>query len=405
MKPILPRVWNSVRVRLDRKVLVPFRTQSTARRARQHWANAPAEQYRQVQEKTLAFVQLLRSPSNAWGPFSYHLGGPPLLYASCYAALTMHLCGSLQRLDSAARTGWAEYIRSFQGTDGLFRDPTIDCPLAETCDWWGWRHLTLHALMALSALGARAEHDFALLNSFRESGAISRWLESRNWVVDTCGVSNEVQNIGTLMQYARDQLGQPEWEAVLTELYQWLDEHQDPQSGLWGPRFDSAKDLSLGIQSAYHFWMLYFYDRRPVRHAEAALASCLRSQTTCGGFGFTVNTSACEDIDSIDPIARLKPTGEQPAVRQAALHSLPWVLAHQNEDGGWVFRRHEKFAYGHPLMTSAPDQSAMFPTWFRLLSLAYLACILPDHPVARLEWRFLESPGHQFWQGGNLHRG
>ena len=120
------------------------------------------------------------------------------------------------------------------------------------------------------------------------------WLESRNWVVDTCGVSNEVQNIGTLMQYARDQLGQPEWEAVLTELYQWLDEHQDPQSGLWGPRFDSAKDLSLGIQSAYHFWMLYFYDRRPVRHAEAALASCLRSQTTCGGFGFTVNTSACE---------------------------------------------------------------------------------------------------------------
>jgi hypothetical protein len=36
------------------------------------------------------------------------------------------------------------------------------------------------------------------------------------------------------------------------------------------------------------------------------------------------------------------------------------------------------FSYGHALMASGPDVSAMFPTWFRTLSLAVIAQALPD---------------------------
>jgi hypothetical protein len=39
----------------------------------------------------------------------------------------------------------------------------------------------------------------------------------------------------------------------------------------------------------------------------------------------------------------------------------------------------------------------MFPTWFRTLSLAYLAQALPDSVVGRFNWRFQNSPGIQFW--------
>jgi len=33
-----------------------------------------------------------------------------------------------------------------------------------------------------------------------------------------------------------------------------------------GKRFDTATHLSNGVQADYHIWLLYFYDRRPVRY-------------------------------------------------------------------------------------------------------------------------------------------
>jgi len=53
--------------------------------------------------------------------------------------------------------------------------------------------------------------------------------------------------------------------------------------------------------------------------------------------------------------------------------ALLWVLCNQVDDGGFVFRLEEPLVYGHPEMSSEKNQGAMFSTWFRTLSLAYLA--------------------------------
>lgn len=53
--------------------------------------------------------------------------------------------------------------------------------------------------------------------------------------------------------------------------------------------------------------------------------------------------------------------------------------------------------YGHPLMSAGRDASAMFPTWFRTLSLAYLGKSLPGSIVGGFDWQFTNSPGIQFW--------
>jgi len=76
---------------------------------------------------------------------------------------------------------------------------------------------------------------------------------------------------------------------------------------------------------------------------------------------------------------------------------MTWVLANFNADGGCVFRRHEEFLYGHEQMLAHTDQSCMFPTWFRSLSLAYLARVFSEQPIGRVGWNFLQSPGYQFW--------
>jgi hypothetical protein len=92
------------------------------------------------------------------------------------------------------------------------------------------------------------------------------------------------------------------------------------------------------------------------------------------GFGVQINSSACEDIDSIDLLCRLSPfvPHRKKEIDQALTKAINWVLCNQVGDGGFVFRLHEPFIYGHQQTSSQKNQGAMFPTWFRLLSLAYL---------------------------------
>jgi hypothetical protein len=53
--------------------------------------------------------------------------------------------------------------------------------------------------------------------------------------------------------------------------------------------------------------------------------------------------------------------------------------------------------YGHENMFSGVNESALFPTWFRTLSLAYLGKVLPESNVGRFHWQFNDCPGYQFW--------
>ncbi len=54
------------------------------------------------------------------------------------------------------------------------------------------------------------------------------------------------------------------------------------------------------------------------------------------------------------------------------------------------------FEYGHRELRSEAGQGAMFPTWFRLLSLALIGRALPDHDLGKMAWRFVHCPGMQF---------
>jgi hypothetical protein len=48
-------------------------------------------------------------------------------------------------------------------------------------------------------------------------------------------------------------------------------------------------------------------------------------------------------------------------------------------------------------MSSHSDEGSMFYTWFRTLSLAYLSKVLPENGLGDIKWKFVKTPGHQFW--------
>jgi hypothetical protein len=364
---------------------------------------------RQFRSDTLAFVERHR----AGGPrFRYSVESfRPTLYSSCYAALTRSLYNDLGGLMPDERAAWAAYLNAHQDDDGLYRDDVIFDQGWYAGDplWCGRPHLTCHVLIALTALGAIAPKEFRLAAEFRELGRLEEWLESRDWGQRVGWTGNEIMNVGTLLQYARDFHGDEAAGSAVAFLLDWLDRHHlDPETGVWGSLdVSDPVQRSHVVQAAYHWWPLYLYDRRPVPYVERALDTVLATQNLEGGFGWGVHNpedplfgSACEDIDSIDPLVRLsRLTGyRQDEVRTALERAVPWLLSNRASDGGCVFIRDRRFEYGHPELAAGSGVGAMFPTWFRTLTLALLGQGLPEHPVGQFPWQFTDCPGYQFWR-------
>jgi len=336
------------------------------------------------------------------GAYAYSLSCPePVIYGSIYAAMFLHLTGGLQSLSEEIKNRWADYINRYQFEDGLFRDSKLECEIAEVEDWWGWRHLSAHAITALTVLGSRPKIPFRFFDSLCQKGKMSEWMGSLNWKERMDFSSNAVMNYGVMLQFNRDIHGVDKARVALEEMFCWLDNHQDPKIGLWGLKKPKTPwELSISVQTAYHLWMLYFYDRRPIQYIEKCIDSCLETQNKMGGFGVAYNSSACEDMDSIDPLCRFYFMTEyrRDDIRRSLHRALDWIVLNQNDDGGFVFRRFERLRYGHDLMTTGLDESAAFPTWFRTLSIAYISKVLTDHPILRnLSFNFINCPGYQFW--------
>ncbi len=358
----------------------------------------------------LAFIESCRLPEAGPGCYRYSLSTTrPTLYSSCYAAMARDLLSDLDVVPVSEREAWAAYLNEHQDEDGLYRDPVIfgqgwyeGDPL-----WCGRPHLTCHVVTALACLGFGTRLPLGFLEPWKEAGFLERWLSQRDWGERVAFSGNEIMNIGVLLQYARDFHGDSRAGAAVESIIAWLEGHHlDPATGVWGA-VDVGDPLwrSQAVQAAYHWWPLWSYDGLTFPFVRRAVDTVLATQNAAGGFGWgghnpedPLVSSACEEIDSIEPLARmLGQTSYRSAEARAALsRAVDWVLSNQTPDGGFVFSLGRDFEYGHRQLLGRAGQGAMFPTWFRLLSLAFLAASLRAHPLRQLPWRYVRCPGMQF---------
>lgn len=355
-----------------------------------------------IRASTLNYIESMRQKSEPYGRYKYaSCQQKPVLYASIYATLTRHLYKDFEALTKEQRDEWIGYIKSFQCEDGWFRDPEIDCELADSVDWWGWRHLTFHAVMALACLGGVADKEFKILEFFKNENYIEKWFFDLNITQDPSSLTNAHMPlyVVTLLQYARDYQGAKWADTAIYKIICLLNQQQDIKTGCWCTSNGRKNLINEGVKIAYHFWIFYFYDKYPINYMEVAIDSILSTQNKFGGFDNSDNSSACDDIDSIDPLCRLAKLTEykKDYIKNTLYCAVPWVLANINEDGGFVFKRGEAFQYGHKKMYSGIDESNMFATWFRTLSLAYIGKCFPDSWSGKFDWQFEEIPGLQFW--------
>ncbi len=344
-------------------------------------------------------------------PFAYAYTSrsqKPLVYCSAYAAMARDLTGSFNGSSQATRRAWADYLNSFQDEDGLFRDPTFGLPddlrgvkFAPNAGWdggiagWGWWHMTNHILCALDSLGAVAPRPIRLLEDFySERIVLEEWLAARDWNI-AWAVGNEVLNLGTFLLYARDFHNEDRAKPLIVRLFDWLDAHQDPATGFWGTDCRTRGGRLHAMCGAYHEYILYVYDDRPIPNLTAAVDATLALQNSdSGGFALDGTSGACEDIDAAFILSNsyLLLDYRRAEIERALARVLSVILEHQNPDGGFVYVRGKPYVYGHELMRSGVDESALFPSWFRLLSVALINQLIPHPKADPTPWKFNHAP-------------
>lgn len=244
-----------------------------------------------------------------------------------------------------------------------------------------------------------AAREFAVLKPYYDEKFLRQWLAARDFdKIDFVG--NEVLNLGQLLQYARDFQGVRSAARAMEIVLDWLDATQDPATGQWGRSFITPEERNQAYQAAYHFFLLYDYDRRPIRYPERIIDFMLSMQTPQGGFGIHADTSGCEDIDAIDPLARLffRTSYRHADIEQALRRAFAWVLQNRTPDGGFAFIRNRDMFYGSRLMYSGQNEGSAFAAWWRMLSMAIMSQVLKDHDWSGYPWQFIKCPGYQFWQ-------
>jgi hypothetical protein len=352
--------------------------------------------FNKMKKKTLDYAKGLQCHSSDF-EYGFSYSSPQSnIYTSVYACMLFSLFGELKKFSSDRKSKWIKFFDSHQSQeDGLFRDDSISNSIFATEDWWGARHLACHMIIAYTSLGGRPKYDFSFLQPFYDPQFTINWLESRNWGDKIDYTGNEIMNHGVLLQYSRDIFNNSAAGEAITLMIEWLSHRINLTTGLWGSMAPNTPvNRSKMVQAAYHIFPLFFYDRYPVPSKEIIIDTLLSTQNSMGGFGVSLNSSACEDIDTVEPLVRLAHQTDyrQNDIQYALLRFLPWLFVNQNEDGGFVFRRREALIYGHENLSAKPNESNLFATWFRSLCLAYVVNFLHGKNIFHLN----NVPGYEF---------
>lgn len=347
-------------------------------------------------------LEYLKSVQISEKPYLYKYSAScsrPTLYASVYACMTLSLYGELNNFNEQQKLDWCSYFDSFQEENGLFYDTTVRNEIYDESDWWGARHITTHMISAYTDLGAKPKRPIRAIEGFCGDGDITRWLSAIDWMSPSLGrgdIDNKIMNIGCLLQYQRDAWADTKAATAIFEMKKFLKTKINPSTGMWGD-FNSADpgQRSRMVQFAYHLLLIYFYDGDYDFDVNLIVLHVLKTQNKFGGYGVKLNSSACEDMNSVDILIKLYKFCDQKIqdkINRSIILSLKWILINQVSDGGFVFRLNEPFVYGSNETSSFANQGSMMPTWFRSLSIAYIA----KHLKLSNSYIITSAPGYEF---------
>lgn len=313
------------------------------------------------------------------------------LYASTFACL---IRGFYDDISESSRTEWLDYFNQCQRPkDGLFDDGIVNDTLYfSERKGYGARHLAGIIINAYDRLKGLPQYEFSFLNEYKDPDKMIKFLSGLNYR-KIWGSSNEIMNCGAVMQFARDRMGMP-FGPALEAMEDFLITRIRPEYGLWFEgQIDSKSAMYEAIRGAYHIIPILWYDQIEIPYAKKCLKLLYHSQNKWGGFHNQINSSACADIDAIDPLLRLsiQTQSNSHKLNELLENAEQWILFNQNPDGGFVFSRKGIFDWGgQKALFSQCQHSNIFATWFRTLALQFI-----DNYRSRNNQFRIQTPGSE----------
>jgi hypothetical protein len=329
------------------------------------------------------------------GEYRMYPSGNVTLYASCFAAMTLHYLNLLDNFTQAEQLEWANYINEWQDeTTGSFVGPEIvDSELLNPRYDWSHvtSHLTAHVLPALQLLGSKPKYPLKFAHNFLDKEFLEAWLKKIDWH-NAWTEGNNLLFVVKFLLYLRDFEGCEKADQALDYYFSWLDEWIDPNTGIWGT--NGYCNLRYAIFGGYHQLLVYYYCNRKLLYPERLIDSTLTIQHPDGGFAKHGGGGACEDVDAVDILVNVyKLTGYRfKAIKSSLSRALQAILNQQFPDGGFVYRVDTDFIHNGIKKTFVPsNHSHLFATWFRVHTIALICQIIDDHPLSEIPWEFNKS--------------
>lgn len=285
-------------------------------------------------------------------------------------------------------------ILNSQCEDGLFYDEKLMNIQYLKGEGWGARHLMPHIIIALERLRCVPNYDIKYLapfHSYKMTYDIMNSLDMEHiWVT-----SNYVMNTGVMLQYERDILNGKNANEGVNAIENFLMNNMRNSDSMWFCKNKSNIPQNYEVvRGAYHLFPILLYDNITIPNPENVIDRILSLQNKYGGFDYRKNSSACEDIDAIEPLIRFSIITNgyrKNEVESVLKKALIWIASNQMQDGGFVFRKGENFNYGHENISSGINESNMFATWFRLLCVCYIYDYLTC-----TKGRYVRVPGYEY---------
>jgi hypothetical protein len=339
--------------------------------------------------RVLGFVESLRRHDA--GGFASVPGGQVTLYGTCYALLTRYYLG----IDESPEPQTRDFILGCQEPDEdcYFVGPELRGHKPPAGAKHDREHLLLHlacaVLPVMQQFGMRPRSSLRFAHRFCRLDYLDTWLRERD-LTDAWLEGNNLLFVGQLLWYLREEERHPDAAKAMDYWFSWLDQTIDPRTGLWGT--DGHCSPFVAMCGGYHQLLAYYHERRPVSYPERLVDTVLSLQHSDGGFAPGGGGGACEDVDAVDILVNLYKLFpyRRAAIRVALRRCARQIIGLQNSDGGFLYRRDEEHSHmGIPGTRSPANISALFPTWFRVHTLALLAEVLTDEPwLAGQPFRF-----------------
>lgn len=319
------------------------------------------------------------------------------LYSTAYGVSILGLTGHLHDLDRTDIDRIGNFIVENQSDDGLFRDPSLKSPNAETGHGWGWRHLLPHIIIALDYLGLCPRKEFRYLFDFFSKNSHIPWV-TQLFSEDKLIASNNFMNTVVGFQYARDFMDANKYEQTVCDLLEYIVSNEIPRC-ISITNKNLRMSVSECVKTIYHLLPSIIYERDlSPSLSDSIVDLAMATEHKVAGFGTTCTSDACEDMDSVYILATMPGVREDMRRIEVLKKALLSLMINRNSDGGFVFKRFVPFVYGQcNALSSNADQSNLFGTWFRLLTYSFADRALSgqDSP-----WTFSSVPGYQYFPLG-----